>query len=312
MSAGRANRLEPPPPPPPMSLSTSTTNTAPKPAPAPAPSSQTGTHQQPPPAASTPYVVANLPPRNTLPELPQIGSDAAWVTIKILLRALCLTLGLLLAGFGLAAQAAYRRQHQYTDRSALLVMPYVSLPVGLAALVWNGADFAVMGARRSRRRGISAKAHVGMDLLLWLLGVAGSVVQAIVSPTVYGRSGDATVAFLAILGVLEFALFVRSCLEVDRRKKDQRIQQLVIALQMQQQQQQQQQQMGQIPQQPQQQQQHNGNTSSPTADSATWASSDYDRELNTKYQGPMPEPLYDPRDLQKVLIVDPRLRGIVN
>lgn len=103
---------------------------------------------------------------------------------------------------------------------------------------------------------------------------------------------------------------MRSCLEVDRRKKDQRIQQLVIALQMQQQQQYQQGQH--IPQQQQQHRQYNGNTASPLAESTVSAPSDYDRELNMKYQGPIPEPLYDPRDLQKVLIIDPRLRGIVN
>ncbi|KAK8137192.1 hypothetical protein PG984_005132 [Apiospora sp. TS-2023a] len=288
MSAGRANHLEPP-------VSSSTTHTAPKPPP------QTQQGQ------STPYVVTNLPPRDTLPELPQIGSDAAWVTIKIVLRTLCLTLGIILAGFALAAIAARQNLNQNNRGRDILVLPFIMLAIGLLTAVWNGAEFITMCARRSRRKGITAKAHVGADLLLWVLGVAGSAIQSIMGLE-YGARGTATVTLLAVLGVLEFALFVRSCLEVDRRKKDRRIQQLVIALQMQQQQQYQQGQH--MPQ------QHNGNISSPSSESTAWGNaaaappmSDYDRELNMKYQGPMPEPLYDPRDLQKVLIINPRLRA---
>ncbi|KAK8079288.1 hypothetical protein PG994_003095 [Apiospora phragmitis] len=294
MSAGRANHhLEPPPQP----TTSSATHT---------------TAQKPPPPQNPPQpqpVKLQLPPRDALPELPQVGSDAAWVIVKIVLRSLCLMLGLLLAGFALAAFA--RPSSSDGDGGAAYRVAVVSLPVGLLAAVWNGAEFVTMCARRSRRRGITAKAHVGLELLLWILGVAGSVAQALWSQATYGASGAAAISFLAVLGTLEFVLFVRSCLEVDRRKKDWRIQQLVIALQMQQQQQHQQQGQGQIPQ------QYHNNISSSMAESATWgpaapSTSDYDRELNTKYQGPIPEPLYDPRDLQKVLIVDPRLRGIVD
>ncbi|KAK8062678.1 hypothetical protein PG997_014775 [Apiospora hydei] len=245
----------------------------------------------------------------TLPDLPQIGTDAAWVIVKIVLRSLCLLLGLLLAAFALWTLAHYDAAR---DDATILALAETALPIGLLAAVWNGAEFATMCARRSRHKGISAKAHVALELLLWMLGVAGSVTQAFAGYSMYVTSGASTVSCFAVLGVLEFGLFVRSCLEVDRRKKDRRIQQLVIALQMQQQQHQL------MPQQQQQQQQYNNNIASPLAESTTWgpaapaSTSDYDRELNTKYQGPMPEPLYDPRDLQKVLIIDPRLRGIVN
>ncbi|KAK8029548.1 hypothetical protein PG993_010839 [Apiospora rasikravindrae] len=331
MSAGRATHLEPPPQAP---TTSSTTHTSPKPPPPP-----------PQPPTHTP-IIMRLPPRSTLPDLPQVGRDAAWVPVKIILRALCLLLGLLLAAFAL-----WQRAHDAGDATAL-VLADVSLSVGLLAAAWNGAEFVTMGARRSARRGLAAEAHVALELLLWVSGVAGSITQAFVGYSMYANSGAATVAFYAVLGygsfslflfppskvdlhlfviyqgrgslgahrltwfpsknrVLEFGLFVRSCLEVDRRKKDRRIQQLVIALQMQQQQQQQ----LLLQQQP----QHNNNIASPVAESATtWgpeappSTSDYDRELNIKYQGPMPEPLYDPRDLQKVLIIDPRLRGIVN
>ncbi|KAK8045885.1 hypothetical protein PG996_013949 [Apiospora saccharicola] len=251
------------------------------------------------------------PPTRHPPRTPQIGSDAAWVTVKIVLRTLCLTLGIILTGFALAAIATYQNLTQNNRGRLILVLPFIMLAIGVLAAVWNGAEFITMCARRSRRKGITAKAHVGADLFLWVLGVAGSAIQSIMGLE-YGARGPATVCLLAVLGVLEFALFVRSCLEVDRRKKDRRIQQLVVALQMQQQQQYQQGQH--MPQ------QHNGNIPSPSSESTAWGPaaaaappmSDYDRELNMKYQGPMPEPLYDPRDLQKVLIVDPRLRGIVN
>lgn len=174
-----------------MSPSSTTTYTAPPPAP-----SQTQQQQQ----QLTPQVLTNLPPRNTLPELPQIGSDAAWTTVKLVLRALCLLLGLLLAGLALSAIVAYQNLTDTNRGGAVLVLPFVSLAVGLLAAVWNGADFITMCARRSRRRGITAKAHVGVDLVLWILGVAGSIVQSMLSQTEYGARGAATVSFLAVLG----------------------------------------------------------------------------------------------------------------
>ncbi|KAK7959384.1 uncharacterized protein PG986_004238 [Apiospora aurea] len=303
MSAARANHHEPPPPPaPPTSSTMNPTSSSPKPPLPPPPPPP-----QPQPPSHTP-VIMNLPPRESLPDLPQIGTDAAWVIVKSVLRALCLLLGLLLAAFALWTLAHYDPAR---DDAVIQTLAETALPIGLLAAVWNGAEFATMCARRSRpRRGIPAKAHVALELLLWMLAVAGSVTQAFAGYSMYVTSGDSTVSCFAVLGVLEFGLFVRSCLEVDRRKKDRRIQQLVIALQMQQQQYQL------MPQQQQQQQQYNNNIASPLAESTTWgpaapaSTSDYDRELNTKYQGPMPEPLYDPRDLQKVLIIDPRLRGI--
>ena len=246
--------------------------------------------------------IMQLPPRDSLPELPQVGSDRAWVTVKIVFRSLCLCIGLSLCAIAIASFAP----------PFPIGVPIVVLTMGLIASLWNAAEFITMCTRGSRRRGITAKAHVGCELILWMFSVTGAVIQGIaLGWPLFTPTGAVCVALLGTLGILEFVLFVRSCVEVDRRKKDQRIQQLVIALQMQQQRNldlRHQQQLGQGQQQKQA-------VSSPSTEAATssWrpapSSSDYSREFNTKYYGPMPEPLDDPRDLQKVLIIDPRLRG---
>lgn len=36
------------------------------------------------------------------------------------------------------------------------------------ATVWNLAEFLTMGLRRDYRRGITPKAHIGADLVLWI------------------------------------------------------------------------------------------------------------------------------------------------
>ncbi|KAK6857928.1 hypothetical protein PG995_005627 [Apiospora arundinis] len=268
-----------------------------------------------------------------LPELPQVGSDRAWVIVKIVFRAICLLIGLgLLVICGYSWMSLVPRGGQ----SSLL------LPIGMFATGWNTSEFITMAVRwrgdqrkpnrTSRRpRGLPAKAHVGCELLLTLGGVVGFVWQSIFS--IHPRyppppDGIGAMILLIFLGAFEFVLFVRSCVEVDRRKKDRRIQQLVIALQIQQQQnlqiyqQQQEQQRQQRLQQEQQLKQQAAMSSAPPSETApsSWGQaptetmSEYDRELrelNTKYFGPMPEPPEDPRDLQKVLIIAPHLRGIV-
>ena len=36
------------------------------------------------------------------------------------------------------------------------------------ATVWNATEFITMGLRRDYRRGVTPKAHVGADLVLWI------------------------------------------------------------------------------------------------------------------------------------------------
>ncbi|KAI8952726.1 hypothetical protein F4801DRAFT_599628 [Xylaria longipes] len=184
--------------------------------------------------------IKKKPDREKFPELPIVGNQKKWNIIKVVLRALCLLLSII----DIAELVAIE-----TARNALHYWPSVAYPVLAAFILWDVIEFIVIIIRGSPAKGVHPGAHVGVELILWLGSVFTIVVQAISAD--WGQLGASDWAlterelltwvqvaltqfsFLGLLVVLRFIFFVRACVEVDRRKKDRRVQQLVYAIQKQ-------------------------------------------------------------------------------
>ncbi|KAH8203146.1 hypothetical protein TruAng_002667 [Truncatella angustata] len=135
-----------------------------------------------------------------LPELPLVGNQPKWNRIKLILRSISLIFEIAVIGLAVPIKELY-----------------VIIPV-LFAFLWDISEIISICVRRSLSKGIKAGAHVGCDLLLFM-GCTVVTVFIVVSTWTYQRSC-----------LLHFTLFVRACVEVHRRRKDRRIQQLVMAM----------------------------------------------------------------------------------
>ncbi|KAF2968604.1 hypothetical protein GQX73_g5001 [Xylaria multiplex] len=114
-------------------------------------------------------------------------------------------------------------------------------------ILWDVVEFIVIIVRRSIAKGIHPAFHIVVELILWLGGVATVTAQALsadwsqIAGPAWSLKNTGSYAwayvaltqfsFLSLLGALRFVFFVRACVEVDRRKKDRRLQELVFAIQ---------------------------------------------------------------------------------
>ncbi|KAH6647372.1 hypothetical protein BKA67DRAFT_577257 [Truncatella angustata] len=165
-----------------------------------------------------------------LPELPLVGNQPKWNRIKLILRSISLIFEIAVIGLAVPIKELY-----------------VIIPV-LFAFLWDISEIISICVRRSLSKGIKAGAHVGCDLLLFM-GCTVVTVFIVVSTWTYQRSwydfrntdyyADyrrsylimvASCPLLSLITLLHFTLFVRACVEVHRRRKDRRIQQLVMAM----------------------------------------------------------------------------------
>ncbi|KAI0977115.1 hypothetical protein F4678DRAFT_3271 [Xylaria arbuscula] len=176
--------------------------------------------------------------RERLPDLPTVGNQKKWNYIKIVLRSISLVLSTVDVAELIAIQ---------TSANSLEYWPSVAYPVLASFILWDIVEFVVIIVRESPGKGVHPGAHVGVELILWLGSVFTITAQAINAD--WGKLGapewelrDEGVAtwvyvaltqfsFLSFVTLLRFVLFTRACVEVDRRKKDRRIQQLVFAIQ---------------------------------------------------------------------------------
>ncbi|KAI1499727.1 hypothetical protein F5X99DRAFT_410771 [Biscogniauxia marginata] len=181
---------------------------------------------------------ATAPRSSELPELPVLGNQRKWDVAKIVLRAISMAVAVIVICLVIAINFAGSR---YTSVNA-------SFGITVITVAWDTAEFIVICVRRDKSRGIKAEAHVGVDLVLWLLAVATLTVQAILvdsrnvnynnyyyynfRPNMPWYALDMThLSLVGILIIIHFILFVRACVEVDRRKKDRRVQELILAMQ---------------------------------------------------------------------------------
>ncbi|KAI0552583.1 hypothetical protein F4679DRAFT_72954 [Xylaria curta] len=175
--------------------------------------------------------------RDKLPDLPIVGNQRKWNIIKIVLRALCLLLSIIDIAELVAIQTA---------SNALDYWPAVAYPALAIFILWDVVEFIVIIIRGSPSKGIHPGAHVGVELILWLGASFTVAAQALSAPwgelgasdseleerdlLVWVRIALTQFSFLSLLVLLRFIFFVRACIEVDRRKKDRRLQQLVFAI----------------------------------------------------------------------------------
>ncbi|KAI0454556.1 hypothetical protein F5B21DRAFT_234307 [Xylaria acuta] len=182
--------------------------------------------------------IKRKPDREKLPELPIVGNQKKWNIIKMVLRALCLLLSIIDIAELIAIETA---------SNALDYWPSVAYPALAGFLLWDLVEFVVIIVRGSPAKGIHPGVHVGVELVLWLGSVFTLVAQALGAnwgelgaPDWVLRGRDllpwvrvalTQFSFLSLLVALRFIFFVRACVEVDRRKKDRRLQELVFAIQ---------------------------------------------------------------------------------
>ncbi|GAP83999.1 hypothetical protein SAMD00023353_0602330 [Rosellinia necatrix] len=178
--------------------------------------------------------------RDKLPDLPILRNQKKWNIIKVVLRSIALLLSIIDIAELIAIETA---------RNALDYWPSVAYPVLGGFLLWDIVEFVVIASRGSISKGMHPGAHVGVELILWLGCVFTVSAQAykanwgqLVAPDwvleavdIYPWSKLALTqfVFLSTLLFLRFIFFVRACVEVDRLKKDRRLQQLVFAIQKQ-------------------------------------------------------------------------------
>ncbi|KAI0445478.1 hypothetical protein F4803DRAFT_548202 [Xylaria telfairii] len=184
--------------------------------------------------------IKKKPDREELPELPILGNQKKWNIIKLVLRALCLFLSVVDIAELIAIETA---------RNALDYWPSVAYPVLAGFILWDVIELIVIIVRGSPAKGVHPGAHVGVELILFLGSTFTVAAQAYKAN--WGQLGApewvleenelyawvpvalTQFSFLGLLVILRFVLFIRACVEVDRRKKDRRVQQLVLAIQKQ-------------------------------------------------------------------------------
>ncbi|KAI1814915.1 hypothetical protein GGS20DRAFT_584964 [Poronia punctata] len=161
----------------------------------------------------------------TLPELPVLPTQRRWDVTKAVFRALSI-----LIAFAAIVTLAYLQATGAPPRHELKA----GFPVLVVILIWDVAEFAVIFTYRNISRGIPISVQVGVELVLWLGCIATLTLLGLYG-TFAGVSLESQSAWsqLSFAQLFRFILFVRVCVEVDRRRRDRRVQALVYALQTQ-------------------------------------------------------------------------------
>ncbi|KAH8897553.1 hypothetical protein GQ53DRAFT_817849 [Thozetella sp. PMI_491] len=120
----------------------------------------------------------------------------------------------------------------------------IGIPTGVLVLLWNVSAFVHVYLRK-RISGFPPGYRVAGELIIWCGAVVALSFESILATDASGsgyRLSDpppqslyrailASAAFLSLLIILHFTLFVRACIEVDRKNKAEQIQNLVMGLQ---------------------------------------------------------------------------------
>ncbi|KAI1438288.1 hypothetical protein GGR50DRAFT_486863 [Xylaria sp. CBS 124048] len=167
--------------------------------------------------------------RDSLPDLPIVGNQRNWNIAKVVLRSLCLAVGLVIMAELIMLLYTREAFLQYNLKPVFFVIG--------PGIAWDLVEFITMLIRRSIAKGVPLGVHVGAELVLWLGCIAALIIQI---EGIIGGTMDANfvvvvtlsqLGFLVFLVLLRFVLFVRACVEVDRLKRDQRVRDLVFAIQ---------------------------------------------------------------------------------
>ncbi|KAI0003561.1 hypothetical protein F4779DRAFT_621758 [Xylariaceae sp. FL0662B] len=168
------------------------------------------------------------------PKLPVIGNQPKWDIAKIVLRSISLAVALASIVGNVVVNVSLIN----------IGKTNWGLVTAVLICVWDICEFVVMCIRRSKARGIKPYFHVGVELVLWLAAFITMVLQvSALDPAISPEKDEASKALtqwlkiyqllLLVEGILHFVLFIRACVEVDRKRKDRRMQQLILAVQRQ-------------------------------------------------------------------------------
>ncbi|RYP52773.1 hypothetical protein DL768_002124 [Monosporascus sp. mg162] len=169
-------------------------------------------------------------------------SQKRWDVIKVILRSFTLALAIALVVFCARSVRVYG---SFLAPSTSYAFIGCVVPASVSGL-WALAEFITVCVRTRRSglrlTGIPPGAHVAVDLLLWLATLVFMAllsvwfVAALQSPWYYtampGGMGVALAAlcFQLALAALHFTLFVRACIETERRNSERRIKKAIMSL----------------------------------------------------------------------------------
>jgi nitrate reductase gamma subunit len=115
------------------------------------------------------YEEGYVPPR-------LVPFSQSWFVAKLVLRAMSCVLCIII--FGLAIPTSATTSDIYIGSDSAWIP---SIPVAVAAVVYNVAGFFVLWLRRDKRRGIHPGLDVGADLLLWLAAGAAGILTPVIA-----------------------------------------------------------------------------------------------------------------------------------
>ncbi|KAK7911903.1 hypothetical protein PG985_014384 [Apiospora marii] len=153
-----------------------------------------------------------------------------WHNAKIALHAISIVFCIILIGISIALAV--------NPRVLSLQVVWIA-PEAAAAIIWSVAELITVCVRKGQHRGIHPGAHVGLHLIFWLAFLVGAGLTAYIvavyveeqtyyssyrynryaSLSFYLRSLQAELAFLILLLIIHFTLFVRACVESARRNR---------------------------------------------------------------------------------------------
>ncbi|KAK7964085.1 negative acting factor protein [Apiospora saccharicola] len=171
-----------------------------------------------------PYPTTGAPAQQTPPPV-----SRPWHNAKIALHAISIVFCLILIGISVALAV--------TPRFLSFQVVWIA-PEAAAAIFWSVAELITICVRKGHR-GIHPGAHVGLHLIFWLAFLLGAGLTAYTvavyvdeasyyssyrysrysSLSTYLRSLEAELAFLLLLIIIHFTLFVRACIETARRNR---------------------------------------------------------------------------------------------
>ncbi|KAK8062501.1 hypothetical protein PG997_014598 [Apiospora hydei] len=184
-------------------------------------------HQAQQPQQYQPYqpYTAGAPAQQAAPAV-----SRPWHNAKIVLLSMSVVFSIVVIGISIALAV---------NPTVLSLQVVWVAPEAAVAIIWSVAEFVTLCARKNQR-GIHPGAHVALHLLLWLaFVVAAGLTAYVVALNVeydyyysssyrysrysaikfYIRSLQAELAFLILLIITHFTLFVRACVETARRNK---------------------------------------------------------------------------------------------
>ncbi|KAK3318811.1 hypothetical protein B0H66DRAFT_533322 [Apodospora peruviana] len=209
----------------------------PQPLPSAHPSAK-GQHQPPLPSVPPGYIPDPYYDAHHVPVGPpaMIPFSPGWHKAKLVLEISSLLSSAVIIGLGIALGAMGGTDHRYSYRYSYFETEFaVAATTAGLAIVWNTAEALTICLSRVRK-GMHPGAHVGFHLIIWLMGIfTGTVVGIRIDIGMYWDDEGyydvgihaALFAFVIILILVHFTLFVRACVEthqVNRAHRNRRAQ----------------------------------------------------------------------------------------